>query len=437
MSAGESEVKSALLISLLERLNALRGRRAERTCAFYVPGRLEILGKHTDYAGGRSLVCAIERGISMVAAPRDDAQVKLFDAGRQSDACIPVRADVQAPRDDWSKYAATVIRRTARDFPFARSGADVVFASDLPRASGMSSSSALMIAVFFALAEANSLWQSDVYRKAIRSREDLAGYLAAIESGAEFASFSGEHGVGTFGGSEDHVAILCSRPGFLRQYSYCPVRLERDISIPLNHTLVIGVSGVKADKTGNAREAYNRISLAARRILEIWRRATGREDASLASALASSADAFRQLREILRDSSDPGFPPQFLSNRLEQFATESNEIVPAASDVLARGDLKCLGELVGRSQIMAETLLGNQVPETIELARSARALGAVAASAFGAGFGGSVWALVSADTAGKFLEAWAACYNKKFPERATASAFFVTGPGPGLLEFQA
>ena len=46
--------------------------------AFFVPGRIEVLGKHTDYADGRSVVAAVERGFCMVAAPRDDARVTVM-----------------------------------------------------------------------------------------------------------------------------------------------------------------------------------------------------------------------------------------------------------------------------------------------------------------------------------------------------------------------
>ena len=77
-------------------------------------------------------------------------------------------------------------------------------------------------------------------------------------------------------------------------------------------------------------------------------------------------------------------------------------IVPGAADALAEGDLDRFGALVDRSQAGAEAALGNQVPETIHLQRSARRLGARAASAFGAGFGGSVWALVAATGAETF-----------------------------------
>ncbi|MGC1229461.1 MAG: hypothetical protein WA835_00975, partial [Candidatus Acidiferrales bacterium] len=228
---------------------------------------------------------------------------------------------------------------------------------------------------------------------------------------------------------------LCSRAGFLRQYSFCPVRLEKEIRWPGDHAIVIGVSGVKADKTGDAREAYNRASGAAQKILQLWRRATGRDDDSLGAALAAQPGALQQLRQILRDSRDHEYPADVLLARLQQFREESNEIVPAAADALARGDFERLGALVDRSQFLAETCLANQVPETVALARSARQLGAAAASAFGAGFGGSVWALVEAGRAEEFRQAWSAQYHQRFPARAEASQFFVGCPGPGLVQF--
>ena len=105
-------------------------------------------------------------------------------------------------------------------------------------------------------------------------------------------------------------------------------------------------------------------------------------------------------------------------------------IVPEATARLAIGDIAGFGDLVDRSQALAERALWNQVPETIALARSARALGAVAASAFGAGFGGSVWAMVAASSAGPFTTEWAAHYRAAFPGAASEAAFFTTRPGP-------
>jgi galactokinase len=84
---------------------------------------------------------------------------------------------------------------------------------------------------------------------------------------------------------------------------------------------------------------------------------------------------------------------------------------------------------VDRSQALAEQALDNQVPETIALARLARANGAAAASAFGAGFGGAVWAMVPGSAAESFTAAWRAAYAQEFPSRAARSRFLLTAPG--------
>lgn len=67
--------------------------------------------------------------------------------------------------------------------------------------------------------------------------------------------------------------------------------------------------------------------------------------------------------------------------------------------------------------------------ETIALARTAREHGAIAASAFGAGFGGSVWALVTEREAPAFTERWASAYRTQFPGAAPGAVFLTTRPG--------
>jgi galactokinase len=438
MSAADSGAKIALLERVMLQLREMRSGALDDFRTFFVPGRVELVGKHTDYAGGRSIVCAINRGICLAAAPRRDARVRIFDVARKSE--VEVKVDPEGGSEasgpgHWSNYALAVARRFARDFPLARAGADITLASDLPAASGMSSSSALLVAIFFALAEMNSLWRNDAYARSIRSREDLAAYLAAVESGEAIATFSAAGGVGTLGGSEDHVAILCSRPGYFRQYSYCPVRLEREIPVPKNYVLVIAVSGVEADKAGKARDHYNRSSLGVRKLLELWKISTGRNDPCLAAALSSASGAAALLEQVVREKAASIAEAKALSERLHQFLEESTEIVPAVGEALSAGEMDRVGRLVDRSQGLAETLLANQVPETIALARSARRLGAAAASAFGAGFGGSVWALVPQVRGEEFRDAWADCYRRTYPERAKVSETLLTNAGPGLIEF--
>jgi galactokinase len=403
------------------------------SCAFFVPGRLEVLGKHTDYAGGRSLLCTVERGICLVAVPRDDQRVRIVDAADGSTATGALDPNLASSVGHWSNYPMTVARRVARNFPGARRGVDIAFASDLTPAAGMSSSSALMIATFLAMADANTLETTDAYRREIHNGEELAGYLATVENGQDFGTLAGERGVGTFGGSEDHTAILCCRAGQLSEYSFCPVRFERSVPFPDPYVFVIGVSGVTAEKTGAARERYNRASLATQRILGLWRHASGRDDRSLAAAVDHDAGAADGIREVLRGAAAGAFTPDQLLDRFDQFVEENCVLIPAAVDVFARGDLERLGPVVDRSQDGAERRLGNQIGETIGLARSARALGALAASAFGAGFGGSVWALVPAAGSAEFTARWAEEYRRRFPALADVARFFSTRAGPSAL----
>ena len=434
--AGISDAEVGRKSRLFARAAAALGRR--HGLRLWVPGRIEFLGKHTDYAGGRSLICTVERGLAVVAAARDDRRVRLTDAVSGDHVEIELSPTLPPADGSWGNYAITVARRIARNFPGPLRGADIAFASDLPPAAGLSSSSALVVATFLALADLNALGAHEEYRRALPSADDLAGYLGAVESGAPFGSLAGDRGVGTFSGSQDHTAILCSRAGALVQYRFAPVHFERSVPLPYDHVFVIGASGVLAEKTGAALELYNRQARRVHGLVDRWRRATGRSDATLAAVLASSPDALNRMHAIIRDPSlgasvSDGFDATDLITRVDQFAAESLEIIPAAGDALERGDVATLGELVDRSMRGAELLLGNQVPETCHLARSARSLGAAAASAFGAGFGGSVWALVQRTEAPRFLKCWQETYESRFPEPAERSSFFVTAAGPAAM----
>lgn len=432
MSRSEASAKAALYERCANVL-AREGDGAAARAAFFVPGRIELLGKHTDYAGGRSLLCAVERGFVILAAPRQDADVRITDASSGETRVLRLDGDLEVARGDWSSYVATVARRVARNFPESGRGADIAFASDLPAASGMSSSSALIISIFLVLAAVNDLSNDARYVADIGTREALAGYLAAIENGQSFGALAGDHGVGTLGGSEDHTAVLCCRAGFLSQYAFCPVRFERSVAFPPGFALVVACSGVAAEKTGGAQASYNQAARAVRRILSIWNEATGSADASLWDAIASERGAPDRIRQVLAASSPRDISPLRLVDRFDQFVLESFDIIPRAAGAIANLELALLGELVDRSQRAAETQLCNQIPETIALARLARNAGAHAASAFGAGFGGSVWALVAERDADRFARAWRDGYQRACPAAAGRAEFIVTRPGPAAM----
>jgi galactokinase len=433
LAGSEASRKAVLFGKAADALAKLSDRTSAQTRRWFVPGRIEVLGKHTDYAGGRSLLCAAERGFCLMASGRSDRRVRILDAGRGLETELSLDPDLVPIAEDWTVYPMTVARRMARNFPGPLVGADIAFASDLPRAAGLSSSSALVVALFTALAHVNGLDSRPEFTSNIGSGEALAEYLGCLENGLNFGALAGDHGVGTFGGSEDQTAILCCRRGELAQYVFCPVRHEGSVPLPGDWTFVVASSGVASDKTGSVRDKYNRLSVAASVVLDLWREATGRQDPTLFVATMSAPDAPKRMREILRRSSHREFSAQVLLFRFEQFLEESVGIIPEAAEALARGDRAAFGELVARSQSAAERFLGNQIPETVGLVRLARSFGAMAASAFGGGFGGSVWALVSTGEAEAFRSRWAEGYTRAFPASSSRAEFFQTRPGPGLV----
>jgi galactokinase len=224
------------------------------------------------------------------------------------------------------------------------------------------------------------------------------------------------------------VAIVCARAESAGQFRYLPAHLERRVPWVADHSIVVGVSGVTATKTGNARARYNRVADSTRALVRAWNAATGRADATLADALASAPDAGERLQRLAEQGAEE-FDGAYLGPRFAQFREEVEVIVPGVGDSLRDGDLAALGTLVDRSMAMAEHALRNQVPETSFLARAARERGAVAASAFGAGFGGAVWAMVRNADAEAFVDGWRASYAERFPRRAERAQWLVTRPG--------
>ncbi len=420
----------ALVAECARQFDQQHGRQPE--WAWWVPGRIEIFGKHTDYAGGRSLVAAVPRGFAVVASPREDGLVTATDA-RWS-----VSMDVHPVHDQrrfhgWANYVAVVARRLARNFPGAPLGIDISFASDLPRAAGLSSSSALVVGVSLAMIRRATLDERPEWREAISNRLDLGGYLGAVENGLTFHSLAGTSGVGTFGGSEDHTAILNSRNGEVAAFSYVPTRPDGRAPMPADWRFVVMTSGVEAAKAGAARGRYNRASLGTRALLDIWREETADSSiATLAGVLDSSPDAHATLREAIGRRRHVDFVPDDLHRRLAHFVAENGRVLPAL-EAFRRADRDALGALSAASQADAAALLGNQVPETSALAALAFECGAFASSSFGAGFGGSVWALVNAAVAHDMCERWRAEYQQRFPGTGKVQGVVVR-PGPAAIE---
>ena len=113
---------------------------------------------------------------------------------------------------------------------------------------------------------------------AIPTREALAGYLGSIENGQAFGGLQGDRGVGTFGGSEDHTAILLSERDRLAWYRYRPVTRLGAVSLPADLTFVVGVSGVTGRQDRRRARALQPRGHARDGAGGEWRQKTGRED---------------------------------------------------------------------------------------------------------------------------------------------------------------
>ncbi len=390
----------------------------------FIPGRIEVLGKHTDYCGGWSIVCAIDRGFHAEVAPRADSIVEITNRDSGEVASFDL-TNLRVKAGHWIDYAVTVALRLTANFEGSvQKGCTISFSSDLPKAAGLSSSSALMIMIFAALESVNDLRSMPEYRANISNDIDLAEYLGCIENGQSFRGLAGSAGVGTFGGSQDHAAILLGKSGKLSKFAFSPLRHEADFAFADDLTFVVASSGVIAEKTGAARAKYNRVS---QMVSEITSALGG---GSLAAIIDKCGIA--EVRSAVKLGTRT-FSGEELMDRVEQFYFESYEIIPRVSELLATGEYSKIGELVDRSQQNAERLLGNQLEETIFLQRSAREIGAIAASAFGAGFGGSVFAMVQTSEAEHFRSEWHRGYLSRFPRHTAECEFFTTRPSQIVL----
>src|SRR5438093_10770078 len=99
IAGAASSHRVAKVMNALDAMSTARERRA-----FHVPGRIEVLGKHTDYAGGRSLLCAVERGFVIAVGPRADSVIRIANAddGSTHSSDAAATGDSQG----WWRYAS-------------------------------------------------------------------------------------------------------------------------------------------------------------------------------------------------------------------------------------------------------------------------------------------------------------------------------------------
>ncbi len=322
------------------------------------PGRVNLIGEHTDYNDGYVLPAAIDLEIVIALVPTDDgrATITLDETGET--ASVDVR-EVGPRRGDWTDYVAG----TARELTSAGLGVRGfrgVLASSLPEGSGLSSSAALELASAWAMSPVGgpAVPPLEMARIAQRAENEYVGVRCGLMD--QFAS-----ACGVAGGA---VMLDC------RTLEYRTVVLPDELVICVIHS---GVPRTLVASAYNERRADCERAVAAVRRQRPEVRALRDVDLGML-AQATDLDDIARMRAI--------------------HIIEENERVLATLDALAAGDMPAIGELFGASHASLRDLFEVSCPELdllVEL--SAATPGVVAARMTGAGFGGCIVVLTLPD----------------------------------------
>lgn len=372
----------------------MSGAKGERVAR--APGRVNLIGEHIDYHGLAVLPIALARAVRVHFRPRDDGRMSLVDADpRFAPAAFELGPDLTpGPAGDWQNYARAAAR-VAYAFG-ARRGIDARITSDLPAAAGLSSSSALVVAVARAILSANDV---DVPVR------ELAAGLA-----------EGERFVGTEGGGMDQAVCLEARAGSALLIRFEPLSC-RPVPIPRTWRVLVAHSGVDAEKSGALRDAYN-----LRRVEGRWALAELLPGRSFAVALSEHPVA-ALLARAAGKLGDVRF------RRFRHVVTEARRVESAVA-CLEAGDLEGFGALMTASHASLRDDYEVSHPRLDRLVEAAIDAGAAGARLTGAGFGGCMIALCESSGADAVRVALdRALATEGIPE--SARTLFVAEPGGG------
>lgn len=354
------------------------------------PGRVNLVGGHTDYEEGFVLPVAVDRRVAVAARPRDDGVVRArstaFDDGARFPAADPERDDPA-----WADYVKGVARALS-DAGHAVGGADLAVAGDVPLGAGLASSAALEVAVARALAAVRDVDAADRDLAAVAHRAETA--FVGVDCGVmdQFAA--------ALGRSDAALLLDC------RTRNPCPVPLGDAaivvVDTDVRHSLV--------DSAYNERRAA--CERGVERLAERLPDATALRDVSPAD-LDAHRDAL----------------PETVARRCEHVVHE-NRRVRRAADALDRGDLAAVGDLLFASH---RSLRDNydvscdELDAVVDIARGVD--GVHGARMTGAGFGGSAVALVEPGAVGEFR----AAVEREYPERTGVEPdVYVCEPDDGV-----
>ncbi len=309
------------------------------------PGRVNLIGEHTDYNDGLALPFAIDRGVTVTVEARagDRIEARALDLGEHDEFALaePERAD------GWRAFVRGAVAELSAA-GYALKPCRLTIESDLEQGAGLSSSAALETALTLALLAVSGEPEPD--------RIELAKLCSRVEN----------DWVGAETGLLDQLASLCSEPGHAVRIDFETLAIE---PVPLDlgdWSLVTLDSGAVHSI---AYSGYNE------------RRRECRE--------ACAALGVRSLREAV----DIDRLPDTLRARARHVITE-NARVDAMVDALRAGDLEAAGRLLDAGHASLRDDYAASVPEVERTVERLKAAGAAGARMVGGGFGGAVLALL-------------------------------------------
>ena len=351
-----------------ELIRSVRGRFSERfgrkpAAAAYAPGRVEILGNHTDYNDGVVLSAAINHGVAAAAAPAAGGRAKVaaMDLAEEASFAVPVGPPLDLQL--WAKYiagvAAKLEQRGGRPAAF-----NLAFSGDVPMGAGLSSSAALEVSAALAL---SALWGFEC------DRIELAKICQAAENEYTGARCGLLDQFSSLFGSENGLVYSDFRALTAAPVSIGPGACFIVADTHVKHSLVASEYNERRARCEEAAAAFGRL-------------------------LDHPVKALRDvsLAEWTRHS--PCLDP--VAARRALHVVGENARVFQALDLLGRGDLGAFGRLMYESHESSIRNFENSCPELDFIVETARALPqALGARLSGGGFGGSAVILAAPENA--------------------------------------
>lgn len=370
---------------------------ASPTGAVRAPGRVNLIGEHTDYNGGFVLPIAIEREVRALFRPRDDRTVNMVSGQSPNErAKVDLDLTISPGLPKWANYCKGVIAGLIEE-GVALGGADVYFEGNVPLGGGLSSSAALEVATGMAMLSAAGMSGSvpgpTLARICQKAENEYAGAPCGIMDQAISAM-----------GQAGHAMLMDCRDGSLKQIPFDnPDLVVLVADTQVKHSIADGGYAARREQCFSAARKMNVASL---------------RDADEASIELSHGNGLIDDVEFMRARHVVGE----ILRTLEACAS------------LQSGDYRQFGRLMYASHYSLRDDYQVSCEELDELVRIASVTkGVYGARMTGGGFGGCAIALVDAELADSIAQALAEGFFGKFGRRCPVFATRATA-GAGMLE---